>query len=414
MLPAHEPGDGRRSAVWQRPEHDLLRACCVRRQSASELRAILQPRLEPGIDWPYFCRWAERHGVLPRCAAALEAVEWFAVPEGTRRRLRQSHRAIVQRNLFLTSELVRLLRRLSGAGLTVLPFKGPVLAIAADGGLTLRQFEDLDLLLPRAQVQDAQALLGREGFQLTSPLIARGGVDAYLRAEEYHLGLFKPAERLLVELHWRLAPAYLAFPLEWEELQQRAAPVRLAGETVFAPSAEDTLLILAMHGAKHRWPSLSMVADVAELIRQQSALDWPRLMGAATRLGCVRAVGLALHLARDLMEVELPEAVGRPLEPSACLAALAREVYERFFLEQDDPFSNLEVHRFYLRCRERFRDRLPYYRKMAPLAFTPSAADRAWVRLPAALAFGYYLLKPVRLAGKYLRRAVRRGRSVSP
>jgi hypothetical protein len=53
--------------------------------------------------------------------------------------------------------------------------------------------------------------------------------------------------------------------------------------------------------------------------------------------------------------------------------------------------------------RERLRDKLhPYYYRYLVQPVQPSELDRAVLRLPAALSFLYYFLRPIRLMGKYV------------
>jgi hypothetical protein len=60
---------------------------------------------------------------------------------------------------------------------------------------------------------------------------------------------------------------------------------------------------------------------------------------------------------------------------------------------------------FYLRMRERVRDRirygLYYAQQYLRIALTPSANDQALLSLPASLSFLYYLLRPIRLLQIY-------------
>ena len=63
---------------------------------------------------------------------------------------------------------------------------------------------------------------------------------------------------LIVELHAILSPRAFPFDLDLPRLAKaRAASVTLMGQPLVAPGAEDLLLILCMHGAKHLWKNLN-------------------------------------------------------------------------------------------------------------------------------------------------------------
>ncbi len=69
------------------------------------------------------------------------------MPTAVRDRLEVEGRRITLANLDLTAELIRVLDSLDAAGIRGLPFKGPVLAQTAYGGVGLRRFLDLDVLV---------------------------------------------------------------------------------------------------------------------------------------------------------------------------------------------------------------------------------------------------------------------------
>ena len=56
---------------------------------------------------------------------------------------------------------------------------------------------------------------------------------------------------------------------------------------------------------------------------------------------------------------------------------------------------------YLLRMRERWPDRVGYCLHLAQDVIPPSQAERTALPLPALLSPLYYLLRPVRLAGKY-------------
>jgi hypothetical protein len=64
----------------------------------------------------------------------------------------------------------------------------------------------------------------------------------------------------------------------------------------------------------------------------------------------------------------------------------------------EGPPGGMREALFHLRSREWFRDGAAY---ALSLALQPAVADWDWVALPPATSFLYYLLRPVRLAGKY-------------
>ena len=171
-------------------------------------------------------------------------------------------------------------------------------------------------------------------------------------------------------------------------------------------SPEDLLLILCVHGAKHLWSQLGWISDVAELVRGHPSADWPWLLAEARALGSERMLLLGLFLARDLLDAPLPEAVRPALRADRVVESLAGQVVERLFGRPRGAAGVLESALFHLRAREHVRDRLRYGVR---LAMTTTPGDWALLPLPVRLFPLYWLLRPIRLAGKYAAGAVRRG-----
>jgi hypothetical protein len=378
------------------PETGLLLTCArveLPEANSRHLRALL----ELPLDWDRVVGLAARHGLLPLLALHLLALAPGAVPPAVRERLRSHRQAVALHNLGLAGELVRLLRLLDERGVPALPFKGPALAQFAYGNVGLREFGDLDVLLRPGDVPRARSLLAAEGYRPQYALTPAQEA-AYLR----YLGqlpLEKPP-RTVVELHASLAPRAFAFDLDLARMWPRRGVVALSGQPVAAPGAEDLLLILCMHGAKHLWKNLGWICDVAELLRVRPHVDWDAVRREARRLGCGCLLRLGAYLAEGVLDAPLPPDVSWEAGGDAAVRALARRVVPHLFGDVEWTPGGLESVAFHLRLRERPRDAVRY---CLSLLVTPTLADWQAVSLPPPLAFLYHGVRPVRLLGKYLR-----------
>src|SRR5260370_41435139 len=91
----------------------------------------------------------------------------------------------------------------------------------------------------------------------------------------------------------------------------RRRVVTLMGQPLVAPGAEDLLLILCMHGAKHLWKNLGWICDVAQLLGVQPHLDWEQVRREARRLRSERLLRLGVYLAERVLQAPLPADVAR-------------------------------------------------------------------------------------------------------
>jgi hypothetical protein len=362
---------------------------------AERVRTLLRQEL----DWDYLGRLAFRHGMRPLLYWHFNAICPEIVPKANLDALRDSFYATARYNLFLTGELLKLLKLFEAHNIPALPFKGPALASLVYGNLSLRDFSDLDILVHKRNVLRAKALLISHGYRLSRQLT---GTQEAIHLQSFHAyTLVRDNGRINVDLHWRFAQSYYSFPLDPEYLWERLTPVPFAGTTILHLPPEDLLLILCMHGAKDSWARLLWLCDLAELIRAHRQMDWGWIMEQARTLRSERKLLLGLCLASDLLGAALPEGIVQKVQTHSVIKSLAVHVRESLFSAPDSMARAVENMALHLRVADRWRDRVPYLFYCLRLVVTPNTADQALLTLPIGLSFLYYLLRPIRLVRTY-------------
>jgi hypothetical protein len=354
------------------------------------------------VSWPRFVALATNHHLLPLVHRALKAVP-ERVPAQWLARLRESQTAIAAHNLRACATLRRLQKRLEADGNRLVPVKGPALALLAFGDVALRQFEDLDLIVRRAELLRVVAILEQEGFRLRE---LAAGVDRarYLETLQ-NWSLEKPGFPPL-DLKPVLISHALCGPASADFM---AAACRQIPNAAFpglsAPGPAEMLLAVCLDGANEMWIKLSAVADVGALIAKHADVDWARYLAEAKRLGHRRSLLVGAALAEDLLGAVLPAAFREGLRNDPAARRLAEQVAAR--LRSAAPRQNLAFRQsvFALRTRERFRDRWRFLRR---LLFVPGAYEFTRWPWPRALQPLYSLVRPLRLAWTV---AVRGGRA---
>jgi hypothetical protein len=276
-----------------------------------------------------------------------------AVPRAALDELQRHFRANAQRNLFLAGTLRQLLSLLEAHGIPAIPYKGPVLAVAVYGNLALRQFGDLDILIRPQDAGRAQQLLFSQGYHWWD-----GRPHTLLPRLRKVSELVSADGRVLVELHYAITSATFLFPLNPAHLWARLETVSLLDTPVRTLAPEDLLLILCVHGAKHHWGRLGWICDVAALLRTSGEMNWERLVAYAGQLGSQRMLCLGVFLAHTLLGTVLPDALRPQLQADSLVQALAAQVSTELFAAAPGPLSAVERPLFYLRLRERLRDRV--------------------------------------------------------
>jgi Uncharacterised nucleotidyltransferase len=384
------------------PETALLLACARGQPRADEIGGLAKG----GVDWPRFISLAERHDLAPLCFWRLQQCD-AAVPAEVSATLRGRFEDNARRNLFLTGELLRIVDLFERNGVPIAAFKGPALAWRIYENPGMRQYLDLDLLVPRSAMTRSIGLLAELGYrpelrlpkQLERSLLETGGQVVLIHDEL----------QAIVDLHWNLAPRSLGLALDAETLWPGLRPLRIAGGSALSFTDTDQLALSAWHGGKHGWTTLSWLADIAAIL-ERGGIEWERLLADARTMRICRSLLLALRLARELLQAPVPSDALKQAAGDPVCERLARDA--RAFLLDGSSDRKLFSRKlgYQLELTEgRFRQVKLLWRK----ATEPSTTDWESAKAPDSLVGVYRVTRPVRLAAKYAMRTAARLRKTS-
>jgi hypothetical protein len=355
-----------------------LLLCCARTRPRTDLETRLASITSGPFDWPRLIQLARLHRVTPLLYRQLMEAGHALVPAPVRQVLEDADLASARRSRYLAGELVRILSVLRTNAIEAMPFKGPALAAAVYGDVSLREFVDLDILVKEKDAVRARRLLLGEGLRMLYPL-SEAQQEACLPVL-HDCPLVSADRKLWVELHWKLSQWYFAVDFDSDGLWARAGRVQVVGADMPCPAPEDLLLLLCAHGTKHCWERLSWLCDVAELLRAYPNLDWDKVLGSARNLGGLRMTLTSLCLVRDLLRAAVPGEVRAALRRDPVAGRLAAGVGQRLTetpahsggaMSRRLPFITIPVGQalfqipFHLRAKERPRDRVRYGWRLA-------------------------------------------------
>lgn len=347
-----------------------------------------RPSIPPDMDWDRLLRLAVTYEVFPLVNRYVKTFDpqQQPLPPRCRDEWRKQAQVFAMQSLVVARQLLSIIDVLGQRDIGIIPFKGPVLARQAYGDVALRQFTDLDFFVKPQDYSAVYNVLTDAGFVLPDknmePMIgywATLGRDLVLRNA-----------RIVLDIHPRLiqGPKLFAIP---PEMWERTNAIQLLDRPVNALSPEDTLVTLALHGARNNWTSLKALADTAHLLANNSDMDSSYILRTIKQFGAEKILDTALKMARQLFDVPIPlELSGKPVT-GALFNALAPDNKE-----DDDHAAILTV---MFRSLDSFRQKIPYLRYFL---FTPTTEDVRRVRLPGPLRFFYRILRPCRLAWRFL------------
>lgn len=381
-------------AAATRPEIELL-LCCARTSMDTTTAEQFRILLQEDIDWDYLFQMARRHKMRPLLYWHLNSICSEVVPQTILEQLQKYFNDKRERNEFLTKELLKLLNLFETHEISAIPYKGPILAASVYGNLTLRDFWDLDIIVHEQDYPRAEELL-----------ISQGYYPPPEQNIEWERCFVNDNSSVEVDLHRKLTPWDLPFPIDFEGWWERREPVSLINTTVLSFSPEDLLIILCVQVAKDsQWRAelLIKICDIAELIHAHPVLDWKRVWQQSVKLGSKRILLFSLYLASELLGTVLPEEILLKMQADHIAKLASVQVCEELFNSSEKSSGE----RIFLRKlgRERWRDKIRYFLR---IAITPNEKDWALLPLPNSLFFLYYLLRPLRLIGKYGRLSLKR------
>lgn len=366
------------------PEYRLLLAC---------VSAPIQPKhetidalLHGPLDWQRLLETARAQRVAALCYPVIEKFARASMPGDLMEAFRAEATTTAARNLRMAARLLEIDERAAHAGIPLVSYKGPVLAEMAYGNLGAREFIDLDFILPHRHLRTAWDLLERLGYCAASPALAAS--DAPVPGEYIFLS---PKNDVGIEVHTEYTMRHFPVPPDLDPLIAAREPIPVTGRRVLTFSREDTLTLLAVHGAKDFWGQLLWICDIARLV-EHPGFDWQKALGQTERMGCRRMTNLALLLASETLGASVPGNVLELARADGGVQSDARWLMRRLFTT--GPIGRWEQLRHRVRMVQGF---WPGVRYAARLATTPAADDWNALRLPAPLGFAYALLRPLRL-----------------
>lgn len=369
------------------PEIELLLACCSALPDGSRTDRIQQILARP-FDWGRLLRLAEHHRVIPHVYRELTEL----APPYELDALRGAYEENVRKSLRLTGELIRILRHLESRGVEALPYKGPALAEVLYGDVTQRQFADLDILIRAKQVSRAKAALAELGYQPHIELSEREEQAYLISGYEYSFdGILG---RNLLEVQWQITPRFYSVDFDVAGFFERSVEVTLAGQVFRTLCSEDLFLVLCVHAAKHVWGQVSLICEIAQLVKTQS-LDWDTVGGKASRFGIARIVGVSCLLAHRLLHAPIPATVQVALASDKRADGLADEIGATMLASRDCNPESFAYFRLMTRLRERHQDRARFLWR---LLSTPGVGEWSTVKLPGHLFGLYRIVRLFRLA----------------
>jgi hypothetical protein len=341
------------------------------------------------VEWDATLALAREEYVLPWVAARL-GLQRASLPPAISDRVSRIERDAAIAAFYWSSELQSILHAFDQSGVRVVTLKGPFLAERLYGGAGLRTCRDLDLLVSKTDLDDAESVLSAAGF-------VPGMSEDYQR----------PWQRrtTTVELHYDVENP-LAFNFFVEGALRNAQAAAFQGQPCWQLSPEDEVLFLCLHAVRHRFECLNLILDLQFAFEKLTGKEkaWnprPEIAGldSLLTLGWMMARQLQPDLAAAF-HIPTSERQNRHLQE------LANRLWHGLLTETAEPLDWRGAHDFFLELEHpgwpRFRRRIRHLRILAGRVIEPDYEFAA--RFGLHRAWQVRMLRPVRLLEEYVRR----------
>jgi hypothetical protein len=361
------------------------------------------------LDWNRFLAWVRRNRIAPLVYRNLKLAACPLVPEAVILELQSYARRNVRRVLMQIAEAARVTHLLAAAGIRSMIVKGPVLAQLAFDDPTMRENEDIDLLVEPATVPDVDRIITKAGYHRVVPDTKNVAslYDVYSN-RRCQFVYYSETRDLFLEVHWRLTSNPLLMPTDVGELWSRPEQVSVAGASFLTLPDDDLFLYLCVHGSVHMWFRLKWIVDIAAVLQRLCPSAIERIARRARVLEVNRSFHQAVILANGLMAAPVPKEIMTDAcrDRAAMRLAIAGCRALNWRGSPEEPINSqwfsawVNWHAFRLKPGLRFR-----WRELQNQMFSPEDWER--LRLPEQLLFLYLPLRPLSWVVRHFHRLVR-------
>ncbi|CAH0136902.1 hypothetical protein SRABI96_00380 [Peribacillus sp. Bi96] len=376
----------------------------ILKTESNEIFLLNKKELFIDINWGRFLHLARHHRVYPLIYTKLKMIDGNLIPSQVIQTLYQEYKKNTLQMLLLSGEMEKISRLFTENQIRPLFLKGPVIAADLYGAISLRTSKDLDILIPKYNLERAEELLLNDGYEREE-----GATILNERKwREHHVSYFHPERKIQLEIHWRLQP-YPSKEPSFDDLWDRNRISELTNYPIYFLGEEDLFLYLVSHGSRHLWFRLRWLVDIDKMLRKCKTIRINNLLTSAYQKQYI--TGQVLILASQLLNTPINEDMKNLMESNRAkrLAQMAifymndsehlhkivpkdffgNQCYNRFRRVKSNIQKSLFVNR-YLLSSQTNSEILFYIVKV----FYPSSADAHTLWLPKPLHFLYFPLRP--------------------
>jgi len=277
-------------------------------QIGPQQKLMLEALILPApLDRESFSRWlleidldAMDYPTLRLCSPLLKKFGGALAGTPHYERLKGIYRYFHFRTHLIAAAGRRAVMGMLDAGIDVVLFKGIAIALKYHGGIAVRPMADVDLLVRRASLPQAEEVLRQYGYRYLNP--------EENRATDVHAHQYISADYSSLDLHWYSLYESPHAGID-DRIWQRAEVLDWDGLVVKVMSPEDLLLTSMVNGVRDYPIRPHWIHDVATIVESEPVISWNNVWEEAKKRRLREQVFIALSLVRGISKETIPETV---------------------------------------------------------------------------------------------------------
>ncbi len=314
-------------------------------------------------NWDYFTKTIINRGIAPLLYKKLALVRNSPmIPDTVIAKLQQTYYATISRGTILLDYFQNIADAFSKQSISIIALKGVYLSENLYHDIGLRQFSDIDLLVPEEDGEKCLAILENMGYRAASAIKISKFVNSQFDVVHYAPMVLNGVS---IEIHIKLHRKGEKYNLITSEIWKNTIPAIVNKRNVFALGSNDLLIHLCVHLDKHFQMGkvqFTCLCDITNMLNENEAgFNWETFTASCQLYKSEKVVFKYLVLINKYMNAPVPADL---IEKYNYL--LTNETEQMFFkyLKGDFGFGaeniTLSAHFHYLKEVTTFSNKLRY------------------------------------------------------
>ena len=347
------------------------------------------------IDWDEFVNLTVKHRLVSH---VLKHSVFLSenIPIPTYEKLIEIRLEHSKRSLNYAIHAIRIHQKLTENNIPHCFFKGPLLSLELYNDVGYRNFGDIDFLVEKNNVEKTKSILDELDFKCIYPkiiLTEKQKKINYSLSHHYHF--VHPVQPINIELHWSMTNPKTFFDLETKEIISNSGKLKVSNYELSYISKIDNIAYQAAHGSIHQWYRLFWLKDFSKLLTRINSEEIKKAFKLSEKLKLQKCFIQACLLSHLIYKTDLPDFIN--LDINKNLIKIPLDSIHINDLSKQGLKGKIKFVLYRLQLKPDFK----YYFELIYRLRT-HLTDWELLRLPRALFFLYYILRPFLLVFKFL------------